>query len=87
MTKEQADELIRDWCNQGLDCPCNCHICPTQKELLKCDYLEDFQIMTKQEAIDELKELLDYWKYIKFYNNKNEQDAVDFAIKYMEGEY
>ena len=43
--------------------------------------------MTKQEAIDELKELLDYWKYIKFYNNKNEQDAVDFAIKYMEGEY
>lgn len=40
--------------------------------------------MTKQEAIDELKELLDYWKYIKFYNNKSEQDAVDFAIKYME---
>ncbi len=40
--------------------------------------------MTKQEAIDELKELLDYWKYIKMYNNKSEQDAVEFAINYME---
>lgn len=43
--------------------------------------------MTKQEAIDELKELLDYWRYIKMYNNKSEQDAVEFAINYMEGNY
>ena len=40
--------------------------------------------MTKEEAIAELKELLDYWKYIKMYNNKSEQDAVEFAISYME---
>lgn len=40
--------------------------------------------MTKQEAIDELKELLDYWRYIKMYDNKREQEAVEFAINYME---
>ena len=40
--------------------------------------------MTKQEAINELKELLDYWRYIKMYNNKSEQEAVEFAINYME---
>ena len=40
--------------------------------------------MTKEEAISELKELLDYWRYIKMYNNKREQDAVEFAINYME---
>ena len=40
--------------------------------------------MTKQEAIDELKELLDYWRYIKMYDNKSEQEAVEFAINYME---
>ena len=39
--------------------------------------------MTKQEAINELQELLDYWRYIKMYNNKSEQDAVEFAINYM----
>ena len=43
--------------------------------------------MTKQEAINELRELLDYWRYIKMYNNKSEQDAVEFAINYMEGNY
>ena len=41
--------------------------------------------MTKEEAIVELKDLLDYWKYIKMYNNKTEQEAVEFAINYMEG--
>lgn len=40
--------------------------------------------MTKQEAIDELRDLLDYWKYIKMYNNPREQEAVEFAINYME---
>ena len=40
--------------------------------------------MTKQEAIAELKDLLYYWTGIKFYNNKKEQEAVEFAIKYME---
>lgn len=40
--------------------------------------------MTKQEAIDELKDLLYYWTGIKFYNNKREQEAVEFAINYME---
>ena len=40
--------------------------------------------MTKQEAINELRELLDYWRDIKMYNNKREQDAVEFAINYME---
>ena len=39
--------------------------------------------MTKEEAIEELQELLDYWKYIKMYDNKSEQDAVQFAIDYM----
>ena len=43
--------------------------------------------MTKQEAINELRELLDYWRYIKMYNNKSEQDAVEFAINYMEDNY
>lgn len=42
--------------------------------------------MTKQEAIDELQELLNYWRYIKMYNNKSEQDAVEYAINYMNGE-
>ena len=42
--------------------------------------------MTKQEAIEELESLLDYWKYIKFYNNKEEQDAVEYVIKYMKGD-
>ena len=41
--------------------------------------------MTREEAIAELKDLLDYWKYIKMYNNKTEQEAVEFAINYMEG--
>lgn len=41
--------------------------------------------MTREEAIIELKDLLDYWKYIKIYNNKREQEAVEFAINYMEG--
>ena len=41
--------------------------------------------MTKEEAIVELRDLLDYWKYIKMYNNKSEQEAVEFAINYMEG--
>lgn len=41
--------------------------------------------MTREEAIVELKDLLDYWKYIKMYNNKREQEAVEFAINYMEG--
>ena len=40
--------------------------------------------MTKQEAIDELQGLLDYCRYIKMYNNKSEQEAVEFAINYME---
>lgn len=40
--------------------------------------------MTKQEAIDELRDLLNYWRDIKMYNNKSEQDAVEFAINYME---
>lgn len=40
--------------------------------------------MMKQEAIDELQGLLDYWRYIKMYDNKSEQEAVEFAINYME---
>ena len=40
--------------------------------------------MTKQEAISELRDLLDYWRYIKMYNNPREQEAVEFAINYME---
>lgn len=43
--------------------------------------------MTKQEAINELSKILDYWRYIKMYNNKSEQDAVEFAINYMEDNY
>ena len=39
--------------------------------------------MTKENAIQELQDLLDYWKYIKMYDNKTEQDAVQFAIDYM----
>ena len=42
MTKEQADELIRDWCNNGNDCPYNCRICPTYKKLLNDELEEDF---------------------------------------------
>ena len=43
--------------------------------------------MTKQEAIEELESLLDYWRYIKMYDNKSEQDAVEYAINYMKDEY
>ena len=39
--------------------------------------------MNKEEAIQELQDLLNYWKYIKMYDNKAEQDAVQFAIDYM----
>lgn len=39
--------------------------------------------MTKEEAIAELQDLLDYWRYIKMYDNKSEQDAVEYAINYM----
>ena len=42
MTIKQADELIRDWCNNGNDCPYNCHICPIFKKLLKYNYPEEF---------------------------------------------
>lgn len=38
--------------------------------------------MTKEEALAELRELLDYWRYIDMYDS--EQEAVEFAIKYME---
>ena len=40
--------------------------------------------MTKQEALEELKDLLDYWRHIKMYDNKREQEAVEYAINYME---
>lgn len=40
--------------------------------------------MTKEEALEELKDLLDYWRYIKMYDNKREQEAVEYAINYME---
>ena len=40
--------------------------------------------MTKQEALEELKDLLDYWRNIKMYDNKREQEAVEYAINYME---
>ena len=43
--------------------------------------------MTKQEAIEELESLLDYWRYIKMYDNKSEQDAIEYAINYMKDEY
>ena len=39
--------------------------------------------MAKEEAIAELQDLLDYWRYIKMYDNKSEQDAVEYAINYM----
>jgi len=39
--------------------------------------------MSKEDAIQELEELLYYWRHIKFYNNKSEQDAVEFAINYL----
>ena len=39
--------------------------------------------MTKQEAIEELESLLDYWKNIKFYSNYREQEVVKYAIDYM----
>lgn len=42
MTKEQADELIRDWCNHSNDCSYNCHICPIYKKLLNTELEEDF---------------------------------------------
>ena len=41
--------------------------------------------MTKEESIQELKELLYYWRHVKFYYNKTEQEAVEYAINYMEG--
>ena len=43
--------------------------------------------MTKEEAIEELESLLYYWRDIKFYNNKSEQEAIEFAINYMKDEY
>lgn len=39
--------------------------------------------MTKEQAIEELEAILHYWKHIKFYNNIEEQEAVEFAINYM----
>ena len=48
--------------------------------------LKKFLTMTKQEAIQELKDLLDYWRNIKFYANYREQEAVEYAINYMEDE-
>lgn len=39
--------------------------------------------MTKEQAIEELEAMLYYWKHIKFYNNIEEQEAVEFAIDYM----
>jgi len=41
--------------------------------------------MTKQEAIDELQSLLDYWKYVQFCQNYREQEAVQYAIDYLSG--
>ena len=40
--------------------------------------------MTKQEAIDELKDIYNYWHYTKMYNNEREQEAVLFAIDYLQ---
>ena len=40
-------------------------------------------MMTKEQAIEELEGMLYYWKHIKFYNNTDEQEAVEFAINYM----
>lgn len=42
MTIEQAKELIYDICSNGNDCYFPCEHCPTFKELLKCDYPEEF---------------------------------------------
>ena len=39
--------------------------------------------MTKEQAIEELESMLHYWKHIKFYDNIEEQEAVEFAIDYM----
>ena len=41
--------------------------------------------MTKEEAIEELESLLYYWTQIKFYDNKREQEAVQYAIDYLNG--
>jgi len=41
MTKEQADELIKDVCIHANDCPYNCHTCPEWIKLSKYDYPED----------------------------------------------
>ena len=40
-------------------------------------------MMSKEQAIEELEGMLYYWKHIKFYNNVDEQEAVEFAINYM----
>lgn len=48
--------------------------------------MKKFLTMTKQEAIQELKDLLDYWRNIKMYANYREQEAVEYAINYMEDE-
>lgn len=40
-------------------------------------------MMNKEQAIEELEYLLDYWRSIKFYKNYDEQEAVEFAINYM----
>lgn len=42
--------------------------------------------MTKEQAIEELKGILDYWRYIKMYDNPDEQEAVEYAIKFMEND-
>ncbi len=42
--------------------------------------------MTKEQAIEELKGILDYWRYIKMYDNQDEQEAVEYAIKFMEND-
>lgn len=42
--------------------------------------------MTKKEAIETLREILDYWKYIKMYDNPDEQEAVEYAINFMEND-
>lgn len=42
MTIEQAKELIYDICPHGNDCNFSCEHCLRFKELLKCDYPEEF---------------------------------------------
>lgn len=42
--------------------------------------------MTKEQSIKILTELLDYWRYIKMYNNPEEQEAVEYAINFMEND-